>query len=89
ILGTPVRSDTALTGEITLTGRILPIGGLKEKALAAYRNNISRLIIPQKNRKDIEEIPEEIRKSIRFIPISGMEEVILESFDRKSIMEIT
>ncbi len=89
VLGIPIRSDTALTGEITLSGRILPIGGLKEKALAAYRNNIFRIIIPLKNRKDIEEIPEEIRKSIKFIPITGMEEVILEAFDRKSIIDIT
>lgn len=89
ILGIPLRSDTAMTGEITLSGRILPIGGLKEKALAAYRNNIFRIIIPQKNIKDIEEIPEEIRKVIKFVPISGMEEVILEAFDRKAIMDIT
>ncbi len=89
ILRIPLRSDTALTGEITLSGRILPIGGLKEKSLAAYRNNILRIIIPISNKKDIEEIPEEIRRAIKFIPISGMEEVILEAFDRKAIMEFT
>lgn len=89
ILQIPVRSDTALTGEITLSGRILPIGGLKEKALAAYRNNIFRIIIPLKNKKDIEEIPEEIRKAIKFITVTNMEEVILEAFDRKSIMDFT
>ncbi|MGC8926762.1 MAG: endopeptidase La [Myxococcota bacterium] len=89
ILGIPARSDTALTGEITLTGRILPIGGLKEKALAAHRNSIFRIIIPNENRKDIEEIPEEIRKAIRFIPVNTMEEVILEAFDRRLIMDIT
>lgn len=89
ILGIPARSDTALTGEITLTGRILPIGGLKEKSLAAYRNNIFRIIIPNENRKDIEEIPEEIRKAIKFIPVITMEDVILEAFERKDIMDIT
>jgi len=89
ILGIPVRSDTAMTGEITLSGRILPIGGLKEKALAAYRNQIFRVIIPAENKKDIEEIPEEIRKAMKFVPVSNMEEVILEAFDRKTIMEAT
>ncbi|MCX7944220.1 MAG: endopeptidase La [Deltaproteobacteria bacterium] len=88
ILGVPLRNDTALTGEITLSGRILPIGGLKEKALAAYRNNIFRIIIPLKNKKDIEEIPEEIKKAIKFITTTTMEEVILEAFDRKAILEI-
>lgn len=89
ILQIPARSDTAMTGEITLTGKILPIGGLKEKALAAYRNEIFRIIIPQENRKDIEEIHEEIRKNVKFVPITSMEEVILESFDRKLIIDTT
>jgi len=89
ILGIPARSDTAMTGEITLSGRILPIGGLKEKALAAYRNQIFRIIIPAENKKDIEEIPEEIKKAMKFIPVSSMEEVILEAFDRKTIIETT
>lgn len=89
ILHIPVRSDTAMTGEITLTGKILPIGGLKEKALAAYRNEIFRIIIPQENRKDIEEIYEEVRKNVKFVPVTSMEEVILESFDRKLIIDTT
>ncbi len=89
ILGIPLRSDTSLTGEITLSGRILPIGGLKEKSLAAYRNNIFRIIIPIQNKKDIEEIPDEIKNAIKFMPVINMEEVILEAFDRKTIMETT
>ena len=73
--GKKVRGDIAMTGEITLRGKVLPIGGLKEKSLAAYRLGIRNVIIPEKNKKDLEEIPENIRKEIRFIPVSTAEEV--------------
>ena len=62
VSGRPVRSDTAMTGEITLTGKVLPIGGLKEKALAAQRAGIKRLIIPRRNEADIDDIPAHLRK---------------------------
>ena len=62
-----MRSDTAMTGEITLTGQVLPIGGLKEKALAAQRAGINRLIIPRRNERDIDDIPEHLRKKMKFV----------------------
>ncbi len=71
-----VRKDIAMTGEITLRGRILPIGGLKEKTLAAHRNKIFDVIIPRDNEKDIEEIPHAIRKRVRFHPVTTMDEVL-------------
>lgn len=72
---TPVRRDVAMTGEITLHGKVLPIGGLKEKALAASRIGIHDVIIPEDNRKDMEEIPETVRKEINFICVSNVEQV--------------
>lgn len=71
----PVKKSVAMTGEITLRGRVLPIGGLKEKALAAYRAGIPTVIIPKANEKDIVDIPQEIRKDITFIPASQADEV--------------
>ena len=64
--GRPVRSDVAMTGEITLTGQVLPIGGLKEKALAAQRGGIRCVIAPERNEQDVEEIPEHLRKDLEF-----------------------
>ncbi len=73
--GQPVRRDVAMTGEITLRGKVLPIGGLKEKALAANRIGIRDVIIPEENRKDVEEVPEAIRKNMNFICVSNVDEV--------------
>ncbi len=73
--GQPVRRDVAMTGEITLRGKVLPIGGLKEKALAASRIGIHDIIIPEENKKDVEEIPENIRKDLNFICVSNVDEV--------------
>lgn len=72
----PVRSDVAMTGEITLRGRVLPIGGLKEKALGALRAGIQTLIFPVKNQRDLEEIPEYVKEKIRFVPVKHMDEVL-------------
>ncbi|MCX7884369.1 MAG: endopeptidase La [Caloramator sp.] len=72
----PVRSDIAMTGEITLTGRVLAIGGVKEKSLAAYRAGIKNIILPAENRKDLEKIPENIKKKIKFIFAERIEEVL-------------
>jgi len=71
----PVLPRLGMTGEITLHGQVLPIGGLKEKSLAAYRSGIKRVIIPQDNEKDLVEIPEEVRKNIEFLPVKRMDEV--------------
>lgn len=72
----PVRNDVAMTGEITLRGRVLPIGGLKEKSLAAFRAGIKDIIIPKENKPDIDDIPQEVRKQLNFIPVSSMDTVL-------------
>ena len=71
-----VRGDVAMTGEITLRGRVLPIGGLKEKVLAAYREGIHTIILPKENARDIEDIPETVRKTLEFVPVENMDEVL-------------
>ncbi len=76
ITGLSVRGDTAMTGEITLRGRVLPIGGLKEKSLAAYRGGIRRIIIPKDNYKDIDDVPEEVRINIEYIPVESVDMVL-------------
>jgi ATP-dependent Lon protease len=72
----PVRRDLAMTGEITLRGRVLPIGGLKEKAMAAHRGGIRTILIPKENKKDIREIPKKVREELRIIPVEHMDEVL-------------
>jgi ATP-dependent Lon protease len=74
--GVPARSDTAMTGEITLTGLVLPIGGVKEKVLAARRAGIKRVILPKANEKDLRDLPEEVRQEIEFIFVERIEEVL-------------
>jgi ATP-dependent Lon protease len=71
-----VRSEVAMTGEVTLTGQVLPIGGLKEKALAAQRNGIRTVIAPALNEQDIDEIPEHLRATMTFVFVSSVEEVL-------------
>ncbi|MDE6558130.1 MAG: endopeptidase La [Clostridia bacterium] len=71
----PVRRDVAMTGEITLRGRVLPIGGLKEKSLAAYRIGVREVIIPQDNLKDLEDVPEVVKENVRFIPVESVGDV--------------
>jgi ATP-dependent Lon protease len=75
----PVRKDLAMTGEITLRGRILPIGGLKEKAMAAHRGGILTILIPKENTKDIREIPKKVRAEMRIIPVEHMDEVLRQA----------
>ena len=74
--GIPVKKDVAMTGEITLRGRVLPVGGLKEKVLAAHRNNVKDVIIPYMNKKDLIDLPLYIRKKINFLPVKHMDEVL-------------
>jgi Lon-like ATP-dependent protease len=76
LTGTPVRQNVAMTGEITLRGRVLPIGGLKEKTLAAYRAGIDTLIIPEESRKDLEKIPSYVLDKFRIVPVKEIEEVL-------------
>jgi ATP-dependent Lon protease len=72
----PVRSDVAMTGEITLRGKVLPIGGVKEKVLAAHRAGIRRIILPRRNEPDLEDVPEELRRELTVIPVDVAEEVL-------------
>jgi len=76
LTGIPVRSDVAMTGEITLRGEVLPIGGLKEKLLAAHRGNIKTVIIPEQNAKDLADIPDEIKSQMEIIPIQWIDKVL-------------
>ncbi|MBT3217634.1 MAG: endopeptidase La [Proteobacteria bacterium] len=88
LTGIAVRSDTTMTGEITLRGRVLPIGGIKEKVLAAHRGGISRVLIPEKNSKDIEDIPAVVREAMEIIPVSHMDRVLREALSQKEAVEI-
>jgi ATP-dependent Lon protease len=81
--GRAVRADMAMTGEITLTGQVLPIGGLKEKALAAQRAGINRLIIPRRNEADIDDIPEHLRKRMRFVLVDSEAEVLDAALEKR------
>ncbi|MEE4136034.1 MAG: endopeptidase La [Desulforhopalus sp.] len=82
LTGKTVLSGMAMTGEVTLRGRVLPIGGLKEKALAALRADIRRVIIPQQNKKDLEDIPKDIRDKMEFFPVKDMDEVVRLAFPK-------
>jgi ATP-dependent Lon protease len=83
ITGIPIRRDIAMTGEITLRGRVLPIGGLKEKLLAALRAGITTVIVPKDNEKDLIEIPANVKKGLTIIPVSHVDEVIALALSRK------
>jgi ATP-dependent Lon protease len=82
LTGIPVRRDVAMTGEITLRGRVLPIGGLKEKLLAALRGGIKKVLIPEENAKDLVEIPNSVKNGLEIVPVSRMEEVLANALVR-------
>ena len=82
--GIPVRKDVAMTGEITLRGRVLPIGGLKEKLLAALRAGIKTVLIPSENEKDLADIPDNVRKGLNIIPVSTVDQVLSQALVRMS-----
>lgn len=79
----PVRANVAMTGEITLRGRVLPIGGLKEKLLAALRGGITKVLIPEENAKDLPEIPDNVKNKLEIIPVSTMDEVLEHALANK------
>jgi ATP-dependent Lon protease len=83
---TPVRSDVAMTGEITLRGLVLPIGGLKEKSLAAMRAGISTVIIPKLNEKDLVDVPEEAKQKLKFTPVENVDEVLSAALEKNGAM---
>ena len=76
ITNIPVRRDVAMTGEVTLTGQVLPIGGLKEKLLAAHRAGVKKVLIPKENEKDLVDVPKKVREDIKIIPVENADEVI-------------
>ncbi|MCA9449563.1 MAG: endopeptidase La, partial [Candidatus Omnitrophica bacterium] len=81
--GIPVRTDMAMTGEITLRGKVLPVGGIKEKLLAAHRNGIYEVCIPKENEKDLEEIPDAILKRLKIHLMERVEEILELALERK------
>ena len=83
LTGIRVRHDVAMTGEISLRGRVLPIGGLKEKTLAAHRAGIKRVILPERNKADLEEVPKEVRNDLEFISVSKLDEVLAAALERQ------
>jgi len=83
LTGIPVRRDVAMTGEITLRGRVLPIGGLKEKLLAALRAGITTVFYPKDNEKDLPEIPDSVKKAIKLIAVSHVDDVIGQALARR------
>ncbi len=85
LTGIPIKSDVAMTGEITLRGRVLPIGGLKEKLLAALRGGIKKVLIPQDNAKDLAEIPDNVKNGMEIIPVSHASEVLLHALVRQPV----
>ena len=83
LTGLPVKTELAMTGEVTLRGRVLPIGGLKEKTMAAYRNGICTVLIPADNEKDLEEIDPTVKAGLRFVPVEQVDQVLAEALDLK------
>ncbi|MEK7273360.1 MAG: endopeptidase La, partial [Nitrospirota bacterium] len=84
-VGKAVRSDTAMTGEISLSGLVLPVGGIKEKVLAAHRAGIKRIILPKANERDLKEVPQEVRDQLTFIPVERIEEVLPAAFNQDRV----
>ena len=82
LTGIPVKKDVAMTGEVTLRGRVLPIGGLKEKLLAALRGGIKTVLIPEENAKDIAEVPDSVKNGMEIIPVSRMDQVLKHALVR-------
>lgn len=76
LTGLPVKKEVGMTGEITLRGRVLPIGGLKEKSLSAHRAGLKTILYPKENEKDLDDIPESVRTDLTFIPVSHLDEVL-------------
>jgi ATP-dependent Lon protease len=89
LTGRPVRSSVGMTGEVTLQGRVLPIGGLKQKVLAAHRAGLKEVILPKRNEGDLDDVPEQVRKEIAFHPVETVDEVLAIALEREPDTEAT
>jgi ATP-dependent Lon protease len=89
LTGVRVRHDTAMTGEITLRGKVLAVGGIKEKVLAAHRAGIKRVIMPERCIADLDEVPQEVRDELEFIPVTKMEEVLAAALEEPTKLDLT
>ena len=85
LTGIPIRHDVAMTGEITLLGRVLPIGGLKEKTMAAYRAGIKTVLIPADNEPDLYEVDKTVKEHVEFVPVERIEQVLEKALVRKPV----
>jgi len=83
----PVRSDVAMTGEVTLTGRVLPIGGVKEKLLGAYRAGIKKIVLPKENEADLEDLPNEVLRALEIHPVSTVDEALAVALEGASFTD--
>jgi ATP-dependent Lon protease len=88
-LGRPVSEDVAMTGEITLTGQVLPIGGVREKVLAAQRAGVTTVILPRENEPDLDDLPRDVRKSMSFVPADSVDEVLAAAFPGAKVLEFS
>ncbi|MBQ4181852.1 MAG: endopeptidase La, partial [Firmicutes bacterium] len=79
LTGRPVRKDVAMTGEISLRGKILPVGGIKEKVLAAHRMGVKTILLPQENKADIDDLPETVRNDLRFVLLDTADDALKEA----------
>ena len=80
----PVKPDVGMTGEITLRGQVLPVGGIKEKVLAAHRAGLTTIVLPRRNEKDLDDVPKETRKKLKFVLVDRIEEVFAEALVAQS-----
>jgi ATP-dependent Lon protease len=85
LTGIPVRHDIAMTGEITLRGRVFPIGGLKEKLLAALRGGVKKVLIPIENQKDLADIPDNVKISLEIVPVETIDQVLEHALSRRLV----
>jgi ATP-dependent Lon protease len=76
LTGIPIKNNVAMTGEVTIRGRVLPIGGLKEKSMAAYRGGVTTVYIPKANEPDLRDVDTKVKEKVRFIPVSKVEEIL-------------
>jgi ATP-dependent Lon protease len=83
-----VHSDVGMTGEITLRGQVLPVGGIKEKVLAAHRAGLHTIILPRQNEADLDDLPEEVHQAIHFIPVDTVDEVLKSALDSTPITDV-